>query len=69
MGDFVHRVTDALLRSELLPVGARMKAMRLMGYDVAPDSCLWAGAILRSRNLAIGSNVFINVGFFYDGYD
>ena len=40
-----------------------------MGYDVAPDSCLWAGAILRSKNLAFGSNVFINVGFFYDGYD
>jgi maltose O-acetyltransferase len=69
MGDFVHRVTDALLRSELLPVGVRMRVMRLTGYDVAPSSCLWAGAVLRSKKLSIGPNVFINVGFFHDGFE
>jgi maltose O-acetyltransferase len=69
MGDFVHRVTDAVLRSELLTVGMRMRAMRLTGYDVARDSCIWAGAILRSKNIKVGSGVFINVGFFHDGYD
>lgn len=69
MGDYVHRVTDVLLRSELLPVRARMKIMRLVGYDIAPDACLWAGAILRSKKLKVGSQVFINVGFFHDGFD
>ena len=69
MGDFIHRITDTLLRSEFLPVSIRMKAMRLIGYDVSSNSCLWAGAVLRSKNLSIGSQVFINVGFFYDGYE
>jgi maltose O-acetyltransferase len=69
MSDFAHRIADALLRSELLPVGARMRAMRLAGYDVAPSSCLWAGAVLRSKKLSIGENVFINVGFFHDGFE
>lgn len=69
MGDFGHRVADALLRSELLPVGARMVAMRLAGYDIASSSLLWAGAVLRSKKLSIGENVFINVGFFYDGFE
>lgn len=69
MGDFVHRVMDTLLRSELLTVGMRMRAMRLVGYDVAPSSCLWAGAVLRSKKLSIGHNVFVNIGFFYDGFE
>lgn len=69
MGDLLHRVTDAVLRSELLPAGVRMKAMRLAGYDISPQSCIWAGAILRSKNIKVGAGVFINVGFFHDGYD
>lgn len=69
MGDFAHRVTDTLLRSEFLPVGARMRIMRRCGYDIHPTSCLWPGAILRSKNLRIGPNSFINVGFFFDGFE
>jgi maltose O-acetyltransferase len=68
MGDYPHRVTDALLASELLPVMFRMKLMRLAGYDVAPSSCVWAGASFRSKKLSIAGNVFINVGFFFDGF-
>jgi maltose O-acetyltransferase len=69
MGDFAHRVTDALLRTEFLPVGVRMHLMRRVGYDVHPSSCVWAGAILRSKNLSVGPNSFINVGFFFDGHE
>lgn len=69
MGDFAHRMIDAFLRSELLPVGLRMRAMRLAGYDVAHGSCLWAGAVLRSKNLTIGTDTFVNVGFFHDGFE
>jgi maltose O-acetyltransferase len=43
--------------------------MRRLGYDIALDSCLWAGATLRSKRLKIGSNVFINIGFFFDGFE
>lgn len=68
MGDYAHRVTDALLSSELLPVMFRMKLMRAAGYDVARNSCVWAGASFRSKKLSIHGNVFINVGFFFDGY-
>jgi maltose O-acetyltransferase len=68
MGNFTHRVTDALLRSEFLPVRARMRLMRQAGYDVHPSACLWAGAILRSKNLTLGPNSFINIGFFFDGH-
>ncbi len=69
MGDYLHRVTDALLASELMPAFVRMKLMRGLGYDVSPQSCIWAGASLRSKKLTIGPGVFINVGFFFDGYD
>ncbi|MDE2391972.1 MAG: acyltransferase [Rhodospirillales bacterium] len=68
MGNFIHRMTDALLRSEYLPVGARMPLMRRLGYDIHPSACLWAGANLRSKALTIGPDVFINVGFFFDGF-
>jgi len=69
MGNFAHRVTDTLLRSEFLPVKARMRLMRRIGYDFHPSACLWAGAILRSKNITIGPNSFINVGFFFDGHE
>lgn len=67
MGDYLHRVTDAILASEFMPASVRMKLMRRLGYDVSPQACIWAGASLRSKKLSIGSGVFINVGFFFDG--
>lgn len=69
MGDFAHRVTDTMLRSEFLPVRARMRIMRLIGYDIHPSACLWSGAILRSKKISLGPEVFINIGFFFDGHD
>jgi maltose O-acetyltransferase len=69
MGDYLHRVTDAILASELMPASVRMKLMRKLGYDVSEEACIWAGASLRSKKLTIGSGVFINVGFFYDGFE
>ncbi len=69
MGDYLHRVTDAVLASEFMPAFIRMKLMRKLGYDISPEANIWAGASLRSKNLKIGSGVFINVGFFFDGYD
>jgi maltose O-acetyltransferase len=68
-GDYAHRVTGALLASEAMPVAFRMRLMRAIGFDVAKTSCLWAGASLRSKRVSIGENVFINVGFFFDGYE
>jgi maltose O-acetyltransferase len=43
--------------------------MRAVGFDIAADVCIWPGASFRSRNLTIGKRVFINVGFYFDGYD
>jgi maltose O-acetyltransferase len=69
MGDYLHRVTNSFLGSEMLPAGLRTKLMRRLGFDISAESCVWAGANFRSKNVQIGSNVFINVGFFFDGYD
>ncbi len=69
MGDYSHRVVMAMLGSEFLPASIRMKIMRRLGYDISPEACIWAGAVLRSKKIKIGPGVFINVGFFHDGYD
>ena len=69
MGDYLHRVTDALLASEFVPASVRMKLMRSLGYDISPEACIWAGANLRSKKLTIGSGVFINIGFSFDGFE
>lgn len=68
MGNYIHRIVDAALASEFLPVSIRMPLMRRLGYDVDRSSCIWARASFRSRTVKIGSEVFINVGFFYDGF-
>ncbi len=62
MGDYVHRLTTALLGSELMPASIRMKLMRRLGFDISVDACIWAGASIRSKKIKIGSGVFINVG-------
>ena len=36
---------------------------------MSKKSCVWAGANFRSTKVRIGSEVFINVGFYHDGYD
>lgn len=43
--------------------------MRLAGYKIGSGSCIWSGASLRSKRISLGDEVFINVGFFYDGAD
>ena len=67
MGDYVHRVVDAVLGTAFMPAFMRHRLMRAWGFDLAPDACIWSGASFRSRRISIGSQVFINVGFFYDG--
>jgi maltose O-acetyltransferase len=50
-----------------MPASIRMKLMRRLGFDISVDACIWAGASIRSKKIKIGSGVFINVGFFFDG--
>lgn len=69
MGDFSHRVTMAFLASELMPASLRTTLMRKVGFNMSKKACIWAGAILRSKRISIDEGVFINVGFFHDGYD
>jgi acetyltransferase-like isoleucine patch superfamily enzyme len=69
MGDYAHRTLMALLGSELLPAKIRMKMMRGLGFDISSEACIWAGALLRSKKVKIDAGVFINVGFYHDGYD
>jgi maltose O-acetyltransferase len=58
-----------VLRSEVVPAHIRTKMMRAVGFQLSPDTCIWAGALFRSKRISIGPGVFINVGFYHDGYD
>lgn len=69
VSDYLYRVTNAMLGSEWLPASLRTKAMRALGFNMSPQATIWAGANLRSRRITIGSGVFVNVGFYHDGYD
>lgn len=69
MGDYAFRVMSSLLASETLPAFLRTKAMRAVGFQISREATIWAGASFRSKKVEIGSNVFINVGFYHDGYD
>lgn len=69
MGDYAFRILNAALGSELIPARVRNKLMRATGFEIAADTCIWAGANFRSRRVRTGTGVFINVGFYHDGYD
>ncbi|WP_158809375.1 DapH/DapD/GlmU-related protein [Beijerinckia sp. L45] len=69
MGDYAFRVLNSVLGSEMLPASIRMKLMRRLGFNIADGSCIWAGASIRSKKIDIGAGVFINIGFYFDGYD
>jgi maltose O-acetyltransferase len=53
----------------MVPASVRTKLMRMTGFRLHKRSTIWAGANLRSRKITCGAEVFINVGFYHDGYD
>jgi maltose O-acetyltransferase len=59
----------SMLGSETLPASLRTRVMRAVGFQISPQATIWAGASFRSRRVEIGAGVFINVGFYHDGYD
>jgi maltose O-acetyltransferase len=69
VSDYGFRVLNALLGSEFLPASLRTKVMRAAGFKMHRSACVWAGANFRSNKVTIGSGVFINVGFYHDGYE
>jgi len=69
LGDYSFRVLNAFLGSELLPAFMRTKLMRAIGFQMSKQATIWAGANLRSTKVTIGPGVFINVGFYHDGYE
>lgn len=69
MGDYAFRVMSSMLASEALPASLRTKVMRAAGFRISKKATIWAGASFRSKRVSIGSGVFINVGFYHDGYE
>jgi maltose O-acetyltransferase len=59
----------AVFASELVPAFLRVTLMRAAGFDIDKEVCIWPHGSFRSRRIAIASGVFINVGFYHDGYD
>jgi len=68
MGDYIFHVLDSFLASELVPAFARRRLLKIISIRLLPTSTIWAGCSFRSNKIEIGANVFINVGFFFDGY-
>jgi maltose O-acetyltransferase len=69
LGNHVRRIVNAFLGSELLPAFVRTRIMRSLGFRLGERVCIWAGCSFRSSDVEMGANVFINVGFFFDGSD
>ena len=64
---YAGRVIRSGLGSELIPAFARTRLLRRLGARMHPTACIWSKCVLRSVDLDLGRNVFINVGFFFDG--
>ena len=64
-----RRLTSAFLGTELLSAGLRTRIMRRLGFRLHPTVCVWSGCIFQSRNVDMESDVFINIGFYFDGVD
>jgi maltose O-acetyltransferase len=60
---------NAALGSEMMPASVRTTLMRAAGFNISKQACIWAGASFRSKRVTIGPGVFINVGFYHDGYE
>ena len=66
---YAYRIFNSMLGSELVPAFLRTKAMQRLGFEISDDVCIWGNASFRSSKVKIGRDVFINVGFFHDGFD
>jgi acetyltransferase-like isoleucine patch superfamily enzyme len=69
VGDFAHRAVDGLLNSPFVPVTMRAIVMKAIGYRVRRDTVIWSGARFMSKRFSVGEQVFLNVGFYYDGHE
>jgi maltose O-acetyltransferase len=69
LSDYAYRLTNTMLGSELLPAFLRTRAMRALGFSMSLEAVIWAGANLRSKKISLAPGVFINIGFYHDGYD
>ena len=67
MTDYWHRNLDNILSSEIVPASVRVEIMRLYGYNFCRTSRIWSHHVIKSRKMSLGSQSFINVGFFFDG--
>ena len=69
MSDFGYRVLNGILGSPFLTVGTRNSLMKRLGFKLGNNSAIWSGGSFMSKKFTIGTGVFINVGFYFDGYD
>jgi maltose O-acetyltransferase len=69
MSAYIYKVLIFIICSEFVPASLRTKLLRLYGFPISREVCIWPGASIRSKKIQIGTGVFINVGFYYDGCD
>jgi maltose O-acetyltransferase len=66
---YPFRVAIAFVSSEIVPAFIRTKAMRALGFQISNEACIWAQGSFRSNKVSMAAGVFVNVGFYHDGYE
>jgi maltose O-acetyltransferase len=69
LGGHVFRIMAAIVGSDFVPARVRTRMLRTMGFQIARDTCIWGQCSLRSNRLRTAPRVFINIGFYHDGYE
>ena len=69
MGHFARQLLGSILGSYIIPASFRCVLMNALGFRLSSDTCIWSQAIILSNKMQTGTGVFINVGFFFDGYE
>jgi maltose O-acetyltransferase len=69
VGNYPFRVATSLLSTDVIPAFLRTKALRALGFQLSRDTCIWAQCALRSNRIRTVGCVFINIGFYHDGYE
>ena len=59
-------LTNLILMRHAVPAGVRNSLLRRVGYDVAPSAVIRSGTLIKTSNLTVGANSFLNHQCFID---
>lgn len=65
--NYLRKLSLAYIGSELIPVQMRTKLLNILGAKLDPTATIWPDCHIRSTDISMGEESFINEGFFFDG--